>query len=374
MEAVLKYKSNCIKINKANINTWEELTSEIRSVLSIDENKEIDIYILPENDYLKKANFEELFLKRKELVKGFSVEDVVDLEEKIKNLGLVNEFVPDNDEEENNNSFDNTKGIDLDKRKIFPGKCHICKQSFNLCKFGCLLCPNFFLCNKCEEMHPHPMIKYKSNILSDNINKMIQISTSSEKKDFPDIIKKKFGVKKIYPIKLRTNIDSNSFSMGTNQQRMLSLLINNINNITIPKNTLSVLIKNQYDLNINIKDDLLFNDIQARAEIPLNIFIRSNDKNLFDTYNLKIEVMSNNLDIIGESLVLKVVVKNDKEEDELNKQFSEFPSIILLSKEKKKKLQYIINEKLSLKTPREIKAIMEKAKWNIDSAIVDLTN
>ena len=84
--------------------------------------------------------------------------------------------------------------------------------------------------------------------------------------------------------------------------------------------------------------------------------------------------MSNNLDIVGESLVLKVVIKNDKEEDELNKQFSEYPSIILLSKEKKQKLEYIIKEKISVKTPIEIKAIMDKAKWSIDSAIVDLTN
>ena len=71
---------------------------------------------------------------------------------------------------------------------------------------------------------------------------------------------------------------------------------------------------------------------------------------------------------------MKIVVKNDDEDNELNKQFNEFPSIILLPKDKKKKLQYIIKEKLSVKTPQEIKAIMEKFKWSIDNAIVDLTN
>ena len=77
---------------------------------------------------------------------------------------------------------------------------------------------------------------------------------------------------------------------------------------------------------------------------------------------------------MGEPLNLKIVVKDDKEEMELNKQFSEYPCIILLPKEKKKKIQYIIKEQLSLKTPIEIKAIMDKAKWNIDKAITDLTN
>ena len=64
--------------------------------------------------------------------------------------------------------------------------------------------------------------------------------------------------------------------------------------------------------------------------------------------------------------------KNDEEDNALNQQFNEFPSIVLLPKEKKQKLQYIIKEKLSIKTPSEIKAIMEKFKWNIDDAISDL--
>ena len=162
--------------------------------------------------------------------------------------------------------------------------------------------------------------------------------------------------------------------MGIAQDRKLNLLIKNNNKFTIPKNSLSILIKNQYDLNITIKDEPLFNDIKEGAEIPINIEVRSNETNLSETYNLKIEVISNNLEIIGEPLNLKIIVKDDKEEMELNKQFSEYPTIIVLPKEKKKKIQYIIKEQLSLKTPIEIKAIMDKAKWNIDKAITDLTN
>ena len=375
MEAVLNYNANSVTIDKSNINSWEELNTEIRSAFNIDKDKEIDVYVLPENDYLKPSNFEDLFLKRKEEVEGFSISDVVDLEEKIKNFGLVNQIITNEEEEEVvNDSSDNTKAVVIDKHQIFSGNCSLCKKSFDSSKYGCLLCPNFFLCKKCEEIHPHPMIKYKANNLSDNINKIMQICISSDKKDFHDIIKKKFGVKKIYKLKLRTDIDSNTLSMGISQDRQLILLIKNNNKFTIPKNSLSILIKNQYDLNITIKDEPLFNDIKEGAEIPINIEVRSNEKNLSEIYNLKIEVISNNLEIVGEPLNLKIVVKDDKEEMELNKQFSEYPCIILLPKEKKKKIQYIIKEQLSLKTPIEIKAIMDKAKWNIDKAITDLTN
>ena len=78
------------------------------------------------------------------------------------------------------------------------------------------------------------------------------------------------------------------------------------------------------------------------------------------------------MDIISIPLFLKIMIKNDEEDNALNNQFNEFPSIILLPKDKKKKLEYIVKEKLSVKTPSEIKEIMEKFKWNIEAAINDL--
>lgn len=354
----------------------DDLTKQIKELFKIKKDREIDIYILPENNYLKQSNFEELFLNRKNLVKGLSIFDVVDLAEKIKNIGLLNEIVPVNKIEGGDDSIEKTDSIVLNKNQIFKDKCTLCKGPLNLSKFGCLLCPNFFLCSKCEENHPHPMIKYKSNHLSDNLDKIIQIYSCSTKKEkkLIDKIKKKFGKKNIIPILLRTNIASNSFLIGPSQQRMVNLVIKNNNKFVIPKNTLSVIIKNQFDLNITIKDKYLDNEIAAGSEIPVTLYIRSNENNLFENYNLKIIVLSDSMDIVSEPLDMKIVVKNDDEDNELNKQFNEFPSIILLPKDKKKKLQYIIKEKLSVKSPQEIKAIMEKFKWSIDNAIVDLTN
>ena len=160
--------------------------------------------------------------------------------------------------------------------------------------------------------------------------------------------------------------------MGTNQTREINLLIKNNNRFNIPKNTLNIFIKNQYDLKISINEDSLNKDLNAKMEIPIKLVIKSNEKSLLESYNLRIEVISNNIDIISTPLILKINIKDDEEENTLNKQFNEFPSIVLLPKDKKKKLQYIIKEKLSVKTPAEIKAIMEKFKWNIDEAISDL--
>lgn len=374
METVLKYHSNNVKIDISKINNLNDLINQIKVILKIDSNKEIDIYVLPDITYLKQSNFQNEFLNKKKLIQGLSVIDVIDLEEKIKNIGINNPNIPINKIQEDSDSFDNDNSIVLDKHKLFKGQCSFCKNTFNSSKYSCLLCPNYYLCNKCEENHPHPMIKYKSDNLSDNISKIITIHSYTNKKDFQDKVKEKLGVKKINQVQLRTNLSCNSFLIGSNQERILNLIIKNNNKFTIPKNTLSIVIQNQYDLNISVKDEVLFKDINPGIEVPINLNIKSNDKNLFETYHLKIEVMSNSLDIISKPIELIINVKNDKEEDELNNKFKEFPSIILLPKEKKKKLQYIIQEKLSLKTPQEIKAIMEKFKWSIDQAIIDLTN
>lgn len=376
MEISLKYNDQVNKLAISKINSWDDLNKQIRDIFKISTEKEIEIYTQPENTFLTSGNFEEEFVNKKKDLKGLSISEELDLDSKIKNIGLFGSNVPINKIQDQNDSFDNAESIVIDKHQLFNGKCDLCKNVFHSCRYGCLLCPNYFLCSNCEENHPHPMIKYKSNILSDNINKIIVVNSTLNKKDkdLHERVKKKLGVKKINPITLRTNISSNSFTMGSNQERMINLLIKNNNKFLIPKNTLGIFIKNQFDLNIVIKDEMLFNDIQPGMEVPITLYFRSNEKSLFDTYNLKIEVMNNSLDIIAKPIDLKIDIKNDDEDNELNKHFTEFPSIILLPKDKKKKLQYIINEKLSIKSPQEIKAIMEKFKWSIDQAIIDLTN
>ena len=370
MEVQIEYNSAKFKLDISQINDWSSLISKIKKLFSIKEEKEIEVYTQPKNAYLMETNFEDEFLNEKKNIKSIRVEEVIDLAEKIKNIGIPLNQIDDADDEEPNKE---AKSLIINK-EIFKDKCSLCKNSFNSVKYGCLLCHNFFLCSNCEDNHPHPMIKYKNNILSDNVNKIIDMRTSQyiKEKEYIDRIKNKYRIKNIYKIGLRTNLSSNTFIMGCGQTREINILINNNNNFVIPKKYLGVFIKNQYDLKISINDEALHKDIKAKFEIPIKLTIKSNDKNLFETYDLRVEVISNNMDVISPPINLKISINNDKEDDDLNKEFGEFPSIILLPKDKKKKLQYIIKEKLSVKTPAEIKAIMEKFKWSIDDAISDL--
>ena len=371
MEIFLEYNSSKVNLDISKIDDWKSLIQSISITFKIDEAKEIEIYTLPNNTYLMETNFEEEFIKVRKEIKGILIQDEIDLSEKIKNIGVPLNKIEDFDEEEPKNE---AKSIIFKKSQLFNGKCSLCKEPFNLSKYGCLLCQNYFLCNKCEEYHPHPMIKFKKDNLSDNINKIIDIYSSQfmKENDFLMKIKNKYKLNSIYLLGLRTNITSNSFMMGNNQTREINLLIKNKNNIKIPKNTLNILIKNHYDLNITINDEALHKEINANFEIPIQLTVKSSAQNLLETYKLKIEVISNSMDMMSYPINITINVKNDEEDNALNKQFSEFPSIILLPKDKKKKLQYIIKEKLSIKTPAEIKAIMEKFKWSIDAAISEL--
>ena len=372
MNVLVEYNSNKVKLDISPIKDLNSLIQKIKEIFSITKEKEIEIYTQPQKAFLMETNFEDEFIKVKKDIKGILVEDVIDLAEKIKNIGVPINKIEDIDEDEDSNN--KSLSIVLNKHSNFKDKCTLCKGSFDNGKYGCLLCYHYFLCSKCEEKHPHPMIKYKTDGLSDSVRKILDIRVSQYYKDdaFYKNLMSGYKLKNLYKLGLRTNISSNSFIMGSNQKREINLLINNLNNFKIPKNTLNIIIKNQYDLKIDINDEALFKDINPNMEIPIKLIIESSAQNLIEDYSLRIEVISNNMDIISSPVNLKIKVKNDKEEDELNRQFGEFPSIILLPKEKKQKLQYIIKEKISIKTPSEIKAIMEKFKWSIDDAISDL--
>ena len=362
MEILLKHQKNEIKIDISKINDWKSLQSLLKEKLSFGSDKEIDIYTQPDNIYLKESNFSSQFLNQKSKISGLLIMDVVDLEDKLKNLVIDTDNIPNNEIVTNSTEFfDQAQSVVLGK-KIFSEKCKICGGFIDYVKYSCLLCDNLFLCSNCEAKHNHPMVKYKINSLSDDVNKIIFVhSLKDNKKDKKSLT-------------LRTNISSNSFSMGNNQQREISLIIKNQKKLRIPENTLNLVIKNNFDLNIIVQEENVKKEIKGLSEMPISLQIKSNNKNIFKKYEISFEVISNNLDIISNSLIIKINIIDDKEDNDLNDNFRQFPSIMLLSKEKKKKIKYIIDEKLSLKTPQQVRAIMDKFKWNIDEAIVDLTN
>ena len=374
MEISLEYKTLKAKLDISNINDWNSLIKSIRTILKIEKDKKIEIYSLPKNIFLTENNFEEDFKNVKKEIKGISIQEEIDLAEKIKNIGVPLNRIDSGEEEDLREDPESIELNNKQQKHEFKDKCSLCKKDFKNSKYKCIFCTNYFLCYKCAENHPHMMIKHVNDKYLSNFNKILDIQSSGyiKENEFLNRIKNKYKFKDIYRLGLRTNISSNSFAMGNNQTREINLLIKNNNNFPIPKDKLNIFIKNQYDLNIMINDDYLHKEITPQIEIPIKLTITSNNKSLLEIYNLRIEVFSDNMDIYSIPLILKITIKNDEEDDVLNKQFSGFPSIVLLPKEKKKKLEYIVKEKLSIKTPSEIKSIMEKFKWNIEAAINDL--
>ena len=374
MEISIEYKTLKAKLDITNINDWNSLINSIRTILKIEKDKKIEIYSLPKNIFLTENNFEEDFKNVKKEIKGISIQEEIDLAEKIKNIGVPLNRIDSGEEEDLREDPESIELNNKQQKHEFKDKCSLCKKDFENSKYKCIFCTNYFLCYKCAENHPHMMIKHVNDKYLSNLNKILDIQSSGyiKENEFLNRIKNKYKFKDIYKLGLRTNISSNSFAMGNNQTREINLLIKNNNNFPIPKDKLNIFIKNQYDLNIMINDDYLHKEITPQIEIPIKLTITSNNKSLLEIYNLRIEVFSDNMDIYSIPLILKITIKNDEEDDVLNKQFSGFPSIVLLPKEKKKKLEYIVKEKLSIKTPSEIKSIMEKFKWNIEAAINDL--
>ena len=70
----------------------------------------------------------------------------------------MNDLIPKNQiiEDDDDGYMENNESIILNKLQIFKDKCALCKHSINSSKLGCLLCPYYFLCSKCEENHPNP--------------------------------------------------------------------------------------------------------------------------------------------------------------------------------------------------------------------------
>ena len=362
MEIILEHHNNKVKIDISKISDLKSLQSLIKEKFSLSPDKEIDIYIQPNNIYLKESNFVSKFLNQKSQISGLLIMDVVSLDDKLKDIIIDTENIATTKTITNSAEFfDQAQSVIMDK-KIFNEKCKICGECLNFVKYSCLLCENFVLCSNCEENHNHPMIKYKTNSFSDDVNKIIFIRSLKDNKKNKNFLL------------LRTNIPSNIFNMGNNQQREISLIVKNPNKFQIPENSLNLIIKNNFDLNIIVKEENLKKKINGSSEIPISLIIKNNNKNIFKKYEISFEIISNKLDILSHPLIIKINIVNDEEDNELNDNFKQFPSIMLLNKDRKKQIKYIIDEKLSLKTPQQVRAIMEKFKWNIEEAIMDLTN
>jgi hypothetical protein len=278
-----------------------------------------------------------------------------------KNNNIINEI----NQENNNNSLIEIINI-----------CTICKKVIkDKIKYECCLCDKCILCQKCEEDHDHPCIKFKigKTLLS---NLLDCHSFISQKHNFPNNL----------PISFIKNIFNNTYDL------LLQLCIDDHIEIRPNKSfELPILIKNYSEQPINTDDFILiiknYTKINIEYEIPkktiihpknfLKVNLNCNSKDDTGREIIHIEVYSSTIKIRESkfsNINIDLMVSNDEEDEELNKKFIFYPKIQLLNKLRKKMLLYIFDNHFCEKSITQIYDCLCENNWNLDNSINQLNN
>ena len=387
------FQEDFIEINykKDNIKSFNDLNKLIINQLKI--NDEIEIYLKPQTIQIDSNNFSTIFYQNLSQTQYILIliKDEQTLDKKIDDL--LNSEIFNDENIKNNNNNNNNKNLNniiaesimikknrpnqenknkkKEKIKIFNNKCNLCNNELFDIKYICTLCDDLILCEKCEENHVHPMVKYKNLNYGDKFENILNFYKIKNK----DLQNKKNIIEKIFKKKddlitlsLTLGLFENNLVLRPNQNREFLLKIKNNSKTNIEKNKFSILFTNYKNLNIVFDNNI--NEIKPNdsINIPINIF-SGKEKGKYDVI---INIFSKDLKLISNQLILKVEVNEDKEDDDLNKQLEKYNNLIILPKEQKKIICYVYSEKLSIKQPDEIYLILNNHKWNVDEAIDDL--
>ena len=289
----------------------------------------------------------------------------------IKNIDFEERFI-----ESENISYERDL-IEIRKHP-FNLHCSICNSQIKSNKYICVICPKCILCEKCEEIHIHPVLKCKSSQLStlkdvyiyiNKRNMVIQSFLKNEKdssgfKLFQDIFSHK------YEIKLSS--DYNQIKMRPNKSLNIPITIQNLSSNKVECKILQIFLiaKNTKDLKVYNKElDLIIN---KREQNDVNILVESN--NHIDEYSFIVELYSiKNIKLKSNSLEFKVIVNNDEEEEKLNEEFKDYPKILITSKETKIGIKKIMENKLITEDPITIFQFLKNNNNDIDKTIENFT-
>ena len=248
----------------------------------------------------------------------------------------------------------NLDGKDLIIKKEHPFNeiCKSCGGQIKNIKYICVICPDCILCQKCESIHIHPVLKCKSIQLSslksvyiymNKRNKVIQSFLKNEKDSsvfglFQDIFSAKYEINLSSPI--------NKITMRPNKSIKIPITIQNLSSTKIECKLLQLylLAKNIKDLKIyNYEIDLVIN---KREQNDIYMTVESN--NHIGEYNFNVELYSiKNIKLKSNVLNFNIIVNDDEEEEELNETFKDYLNIVVASKETKMGIKKIMeNEEI----------------------------
>ena len=273
----------------------------------------------------------------------------------------------------------NLDGKDLIIKKEHPFNeiCKSCGGQIKNIKYICVICPDCILCQKCESIHIHPVLKCKSIQLSslksvyiymNKRNKVIQSFLKNEKDSsvfglFQDIFSAKYEINLSSPI--------NKITMRPNKSIKIPITIQNLSSTKIECKLLQLylLAKNIKDLKIyNYEIDLVIN---KREQNDIYMTVESN--NHIGEYNFNVELYSiKNIKLKSNVLNFNVIVNDDEEEEELNETFKEYLNIVVASKETKMGIKKIMENEDIKEDPITIFQFLKNNNNNVENTIENL--
>ena len=258
------------------------------------------------------------------------------------------------------------------KDSFFDDICSICSKKIYYERYICIICKNCIICPNCELNHLHPVIKWKNNQLStlnsiflfiSNNNKSIQNLKLNNNYGF-------FGSNRPkYILKLESIVSE--FIMKPKEKLEIPINIINVNKFNIDFKKLKIVLFAR-----NIKDLIIFNkEIEnklGRGEILKTSF--TIESNIYcKTYNFSIGLFSTeNIDIEFNDLSFKIKVFIDREEEELNSKFRNFPQIIKENKKIKKSIKTIMENDKIKQDPLTILKVLKQKNLDIQDTLKNL--
>ena len=227
---------------------------------------------------------------------------------------------------DNNNDVNNLDNkYDNSEINSFNEQCHYCNLNIKKNMFTCLICDNYFLCDKCFFKHSnqHPMF-----VISKGLNKPFIES----QKDIKLFIEKKkeanFNLINYYSLNLIVPQHKKFFYLPFGSKRTIELIIQN-KGITIDF-PVFVLIKNSKGLEIKSN---YFSQLLKNNMTQIFIEIKNNDK-VEKIYSLDIILYANGKEIKYNQIYLTVNVTSEEKANNGNIQmFKKFNNISKWSKD-----------------------------------------
>ena len=285
--------------------------------------------------------------------KSMVIQDKKNLQNEFKIRESVKEFI-------------NTDQDYIEKPSFAPFnvKCSFCETKIYFNKYICIIC-DCILCPKCEISHEHPVLKCKNNQLSSLESIYIYINTKN-----PELKNSRTSsgfLSNIFANKYELKIEclSDSFSMRPNSKKDIPITIYNLcgTDFDCDKNKVTLYGRNNNNLKVNtacVKNKMDKND---KIEVLVTIESKENGKE----YDFFIELYS----LMGQklkcnSLSFNVKIYEDKEDEELNLFFKDYPQIAIQSKKNKEGVKKLMQDTKNKYEPVTILRYLKNNEGNVD--------